>query len=250
MNNAGIVSGKSLLEISDEEIVRTFEVNSLALFWTSRVFLPEMLKRRKGHIVTIASSAGLVGVSKLTDYCSSKWAAVGFDESLRMELRQTCPEVKTTVVCPFFIDTGMFDGVKSRFEMLLPILKEESMAKDIVEGVEAGKTRIVSPDLVKIVPIMRALPTSVFDWVADFLGINVSMEEFVKQGSQVMDSLGSLELKVRGYEIDRWKRVPLSNLLRFTEHARWEFAVRDNSRIKRLFSDQGFLVVRSQYGSL
>ncbi|MEC8049261.1 MAG: SDR family oxidoreductase [Myxococcota bacterium] len=184
VNNAGIVSGKSLLEISDEEIVRTFEVNSLALFWTSRVFLPEMLKRRKGHIVTIASSAGLVGVSKLTDYCSSKWAAVGFDESLRMELRQTCPEVKTTVVCPFFIDTGMFDGVKSRFEMLLPILKEESMAKDIVEGVEAGKTRIVSPDLVKIVPIMRALPTSVFDWVADFLGINVSMEEFVGKAAK------------------------------------------------------------------
>ena len=183
VNNAGIVSGKSLLEISDEN-VRTFEVNSLALFWTSRVFLPEMLKRRKGHIVTIASSAGLVGVSKLTDYCSSKWAAVGFDESLRMELRQTCPEVKTTVVCPFFIDTGMFDGVKSRFEMLLPILKEESMAKDIVEGVEAGKTRIVSPDLVKIVPIMRALPTSVFDWVADFLGINVSMEEFVGKAAK------------------------------------------------------------------
>ena len=142
-----------------------------------------MLKRRKGHIVTIASSAGLVGVSKLTDYCSSKWAAVGFDESLRMELRQTCPEVKTTV-CPFFIDTGMFDGVKDRFEMLLPILKEESMAKDIVEGVEAGKTRIVSPDLVKIVPIMRALPTSVFDWVADFLGINVSMEEFVGKAAK------------------------------------------------------------------
>ena len=67
VNNAGIVSGKSLLEISDEEIIRTFEVNSLALFWTTRVFLPEMLKQRKGHIVTIASSAGLVGVSKLTD---------------------------------------------------------------------------------------------------------------------------------------------------------------------------------------
>ena len=78
----------------------------------------------------------------------------------------------------------MFDGVKSRFEMLLPILKEESMAKDIVEGVEAGKTRIVSPDLVKIVPIMRALPTSVFDWVADFLGINVSMEEFVGKAAK------------------------------------------------------------------
>ena len=65
-----------------------------------------------------------------------------------------------------------------------------------------------------------------------------------------MEPLGVLPLRVRGYEIDRWKRVPLSNLLRFTEHARWEFAIRESSAIKKLFSDEGFLVVRSQYGDL
>lgn len=65
-----------------------------------------------------------------------------------------------------------------------------------------------------------------------------------------MEIVGALTLKVRGYEIDRWKRVPLSNLLRFTEHARWEFAIQDKSELKRLFSEDAFLVVRNQYGTL
>jgi len=47
-----------------------------------------MIKKNKGHIVSIASSAGLIGVCGLADYCASKYGAVGFDESLRMELRK------------------------------------------------------------------------------------------------------------------------------------------------------------------
>jgi all-trans-retinol dehydrogenase (NAD+) len=88
INNAGIVSGKYLLDASDPEIERTFQVNTLALFWTVRAFLPSMLERDSGHLVTVASAAGLAGTAKLTDYCSSKFAAVGFDESLRLELKQ------------------------------------------------------------------------------------------------------------------------------------------------------------------
>lgn len=53
---------------------------------TVKAFLPEMLEENKGHIVSIASLAGHVGISKLVDYCASKFAAVGFDEALRMEL--------------------------------------------------------------------------------------------------------------------------------------------------------------------
>ena len=59
INNAGIVSGKNLLDISDREIERTFQVNTLALFWTVRAFLPSMLERDSGHLVTVASAAGL-----------------------------------------------------------------------------------------------------------------------------------------------------------------------------------------------
>ncbi len=73
-----------------------------------------MLEKNHGHLVTIASSAGLFGVAGLGDYCASKYAAVGFEESLRNELvRLNKTGVYTTVVCPYFINTGMFDGVKS-----------------------------------------------------------------------------------------------------------------------------------------
>lgn len=79
---------------------------------------------KKGHIVTVASMAGIVGVAGLADYCASKFGAVGFDESLRMELNGLKSNVKTTCICPFFIDTGMFEGVKSKYHFFLPILNE------------------------------------------------------------------------------------------------------------------------------
>lgn len=73
-----------------------------------------MLKKNHGHIVTIASCAGLFGTPSLCDYSASKFAAVGFDDSLRNELVSTKKNgVKTTCVCPYFIDTGMFHGTKS-----------------------------------------------------------------------------------------------------------------------------------------
>lgn len=75
-----------------------------------------MLEKDLGHIVTIASLAGHVGISKLVDYCSSKFAAVGFDEALRLELESIGSRgVTTTCICPFFIQaTGMFEDVSSR----------------------------------------------------------------------------------------------------------------------------------------
>ncbi len=82
---------------------------------TTKAFLPDMMATNKGHIVSIASVAGLSGSVKLSDYCASKFAAVGFEESLRLELQ--CDGyygIHSTVVCPFFINTGMFAGVKSR----------------------------------------------------------------------------------------------------------------------------------------
>lgn len=74
-----------------------------------------MLENDHGHIVTIASLAGHVGISKLVDYCASKFAAVGFDEALRLELEVLgATGVHTTCVCPYFIQaTGMFDDVSS-----------------------------------------------------------------------------------------------------------------------------------------
>lgn len=179
INNAGIVSGKPLLECSDEAIERTFQVNTLAHFWTVRAFLPAMLEAGKGHIVTVASAAGLAGTSRLVDYSASKFAAVGFDESLRMELRRLGSPVQTTVVCPFFINTGMFEGVKTRFPWLLPILKPDYVTRRILSAIEGNRRRLVMPRFVLTVPVVRILPPALFDAVLGFFGVNRSMDEFV-----------------------------------------------------------------------
>jgi len=179
INNAGVVSGKPLLECSDEAIERTFQVNALALFWTVRAFLPGMMAAGGGHVVTVASAAGLVGTPRLVDYSASKFAAVGFDESLRMELKRLGSPVQTTVVCPFFIDTGMFEGVTTRFSWLLPILKPEYVVRRIMGAIAGNRRRLIMPRFVMTVPVVRVLPPFLFDAVLAFFGVNRSMDEFV-----------------------------------------------------------------------
>ena len=179
INNAGVVSGRDFLDLPDEKIAATFDVNVLALFWTGKAFLPSMIERNHGHIVTIASASGLIGVARLADYSASKWAAIGFDESLRAELRQRAPRVMTTVVCPYYINTGMFRGVQSRVPFLLPILEEDDVATRIVRAIASNRRRLVMPWAVHLLPALRVLPIGLFDWIANLLGVNASMKAFV-----------------------------------------------------------------------
>jgi all-trans-retinol dehydrogenase (NAD+) len=178
INNAGVVTGKTLLDATPEEIERTFDVNVLALFWATRAFLPAMLARNSGHVVTIASAAGIVGISKMTDYCASKHAAVGFDESLRLELRRLGSRVMTTVVCPFYINTGMFAGVRTRFPAILPILDPDRVTDQIVDAIRRNRRRLILPNVVRTTWLGRLLPLSAFDAMMEFLGLNHSMDQF------------------------------------------------------------------------
>ncbi len=180
VNNAGIVTGKAFLDCTDTEVQRTMDINIMAHFWMLRAFLPPMIDTDHGHIVSIASAAGWVGTNSLADYCASKFATVGLDESIRMELRKkNIQGVKTTLVCPFYIDTGMFAGVKTRFPRLLPILNEDKVARKIVQAVKKDRAVLKMPWIVYTVPMLRLLPVKMFDWVADFLGVSSTMDEFV-----------------------------------------------------------------------
>lgn len=178
VNNAGIVNGKPFLECNDEELRRTMEVNILSHFWTVKAFLPGMIRARSGHIVTVASAGGIVGSARLVDYSASKFAAFGFDEALRAEVRQQGLNIRTTVVCPFFINTGMFAGVKTRFPLLLPILDEDDVAERIVRAVARGKERVILPPFVYTTWPLRLVPVKVFDWVVTLLGVNNAMDAF------------------------------------------------------------------------
>merc|ERR1719209_1979075 len=144
VNNAGIVSGTAVLDTPDNKIVKTFEVNILAHFWTIKAFLPDMIKHKLGHIVNVASLAGHSGTNKLVDYCSSKFAAVGMDEAFRVEMfvQGHYDYIKTTVVCPYYISTGMFAGVYSK---IIPILVPEFVADSVVSATLTNKEVLLLP---------------------------------------------------------------------------------------------------------
>ena len=178
VNNAGVVSGRPFADLTPEQVERTLAVNAAALFWLTRAFLPPMIRRGEGHLVTMASAAGLIGVPGLSDYCASKFAAVGFHESLRAELRRTAPGVRATLVCPFFVNTGMFAGVRTRFPRLLPILSPETVAAATIRAVERDRAVVVRPRFVHSLKLLRLLPGGWLDPIAAFFGIHAAMDTF------------------------------------------------------------------------
>ena len=163
INNAGIVSGKTTLELTNSMISRTMDVNTVSHLYTIKEFLPEMIAKKKGHIVSIASMAGLAGLPGLADYCASKSGAVSIDEALRLELKKNghYGYIKTTCICPYFIDTGMFDGVQSVFPMYL--LKPEEVVERIINAIQQEEAQVTIPWRGNIAYLTRLLPTSCYD---------------------------------------------------------------------------------------
>ena len=180
INNAGVVYGRSVLESRVDQIERTLHVNSLAHFWTVKSFLPSMLERKSGHIVSVASTAGLTGVPGMADYCASKYAAVGFAETLSMELRKCGGDVKSTVVCPYLIDTGMFDGCQPRFPLILDTLKPQFVADQTTDAILRNQEMLVLPRMLNVMFFFKAiLPLQAQMLLNDFAGVMDFMDTFV-----------------------------------------------------------------------
>uniref|UniRef100_A0A1I8HPE8 RDH8 dehydrogenase n=1 Tax=Macrostomum lignano TaxID=282301 RepID=A0A1I8HPE8_9PLAT len=163
VNNAGVVTGRPFLDCPDAMIRRTMAVNIEAHFWLCKALLPGMIERNCGHIVTVASGAGQsltstdqcsptmltpqLGVPSLSDYCASKFAAVGFDESLKFELASRGNGgVRTTCVCPYYINTGMFDGVPLP-PRLLPVMDPDYVIDKMVQAILTNQELLVLPRL-------------------------------------------------------------------------------------------------------
>jgi len=185
INNAGIVTGKKILDCPDSLMQLTMDVNTNAHFWTIKAFLPEMMEKNRGHIVTIASSAGLFGVPGLTDYCASKFGAVGVTESLKLEIWKEKKDVNVTLVCPYFIDTGMFSGVVSKFNWFLPIIKPDDMVARIVGGIQGNDYLILFPRVLWLFRLLKPFfPIDSFCRLADKLGVNDAMDNFVGRSAK------------------------------------------------------------------
>jgi all-trans-retinol dehydrogenase (NAD+) len=181
VNNAGIVSGRPLLELSSTQIERTIGVNALAHFWTVRAFLPGMIACRQGHVVNIASIMGMMGGAGLSDYCASKFAAVGLTHCLRLELTKhnnanPGTSLGCTLVCPFMINTGMFDGSTVRF---FPVLEPGAVAERVVLATELREPQVVLPAVIHWVwAVLQLFPIEVMDFVVAWSGGLDGMDHF------------------------------------------------------------------------
>ncbi|XP_036884461.1 epidermal retinol dehydrogenase 2 [Sturnira hondurensis] len=180
INNAGIVTGRDFLSCPDDLMEKSIDVNFKAHLWTYKAFLPAMIANNHGHLVCISSSAGLIGVNGLADYCASKFAVFGFAESIFMELfAQKITGVKTTIVCPCFIKTGMFEGCTTGCPSLLPILEPEYAVRKIVDAVLQEKTYLYMPRFIYFTMFLKSiLPIKMGLLLVDYLGISNAMSGF------------------------------------------------------------------------
>ena len=175
INNAGIVVGKYFHKHSAKEIEKTLSINSSAPMHICNQFLGIMIKNNAGHICNIASSASLVSNPKMSVYAASKWAIFAWSDSL--EMKQLKKDIKITTILPYYINTGMFDGVKSR----IPILEAEAAALTIIKAIEKNKKIISIPGWIyRFTRFGQALMSvNMFDWFAgSIMGIYKTMNDF------------------------------------------------------------------------
>ncbi len=153
-------------------------INYWGHIYFTKALIGDMVARNSGVIVNVASSSGLLGMPILSDYCASKFAEVGFSESLRRELKKfKYTGVKVTCVCPYIIDTGLFKGFKPL--AMNPVIKAEDAARAIVKGFKKGKPYVILPPLsIYGMMMLKLLPTSIFDWMLSISGGSAAMDSF------------------------------------------------------------------------
>lgn len=182
INNAGIVRGNAYFWETDaaRDAELTMRVNALAPMFITREFLPGMIASGEDcRLVNIASAAGLTANPRMASYCSSKWAAIGFSDSVRLELEQAGHgQVKVTTVCPYYIKTGMFDGAKAA--PLFPLLEPEDVVDSVWRNMKKGTPFVVLPKTVILGEALKGvLPVRARDFLGGrVLGVYKTMESF------------------------------------------------------------------------
>lgn len=175
INNAGVVFGGEFEKLPLEKHLLTYRINVDGLVALTHLFFDDLRTSKEAHIVNLASASGLIGLPYGTTYASSKWAVIGFSESLRLELiERNIHNINVTTICPSYISTGMFNGVKA--PLLLPWLKPETIVRKIIRGIETNAAFVKEPFIVKTVDLLKGiLPLKIFNIVSKVLGVSTSM---------------------------------------------------------------------------
>ncbi|KAJ2551477.1 hypothetical protein EV175_003677 [Coemansia sp. RSA 1933] len=160
VNNAGIVVGKLLLDMSDSEVDKVIDVNLTAHFHLIRQFLPAMLHAQRGHIVSIGSIVSFAGTPQASTYCASKGGVKLLHEALRREVasRYHASNIHFTIAYPGVIDSGLFSGLNlGRF--FLPNLRPDSLARAVFAALGSGSGQeIYLPKAANILSLLYVFP--------------------------------------------------------------------------------------------
>lgn len=183
INNAGITTGDTILNLSFELIEKTMAVNLLSSFYTIKTFLPNMLKIKRGYVVTVASTLGYMSPARLSAYGASKSGLIALHESLTYELGSptlNTTGVKTLLICPGQLKTRMFEGVRTPSTLFAPELEPRDVANQVYKSVVYGcRGEIKIPFYGNFLPIFRSAPWPMVAVLRYFSGIDTSMKKFV-----------------------------------------------------------------------
>ena len=149
VNNAGFGIYKSVETIKIEEMESQMSTNFFGMMYCIKAFLPKMLEQRSGHIVNVASVAGSIGIPGMASYCASKFAMLGFSESLSHELKGTGVEI--TVVSPIMVRTNFFnhESFRKMPRYSATSLDSKTVANAIVRAASSPRLEIVVPQFVR-----------------------------------------------------------------------------------------------------
>ena len=175
INNAGVVFGGEFEKQSLDNHLLTYKINVDGMVAMTHLFFSDLKSSKDSNIVNIASASGFIGLPYGTTYASSKWAMIGFSESLRLELlERQIKNLHVTTVCPSYINTGMFSGVKA--PLFLPWLRPEDIVEKIIQGIEKNSPFVKEPFMVKWLDLFKGLlPLRIFTIINKFLGVSTSM---------------------------------------------------------------------------
>lgn len=156
VNNAGIALAGEVRDLTLEHWRRVVDVNLWGVVHGVHAAYPVMVARRAGHIVNMASLAGLLPVPGFVPYATTKHAVVGLSTSLRAEAAGL--GVKVTAVCPGFVATGIYDAattVRVRMADLVKNLRTPPMDADvaaaaILRGVARNDAIVVVPRAARV----------------------------------------------------------------------------------------------------
>ena len=141
VNNAGAAASMPLARTSLEEWNRLFAANATGAFLCTRAFLPGMLERKRGRVVNVASTAGLMGGKYLAAYTAAKHALIGLTRSVAAEVAGT--EVTVNAVCPGFVDTEMTAETINRIVSKTGRTRDEALKAALAS---AGQSRLITPE--------------------------------------------------------------------------------------------------------